>query len=172
MAQYEIKFNRYDGWSYEEGECAEERMFVELSDEEVQILIDLMKQYQTFDTETLNLQERHPALYNKLNDVCESLAQDVALAEALKEAHFDSDEEYYDFVPMLKKYCTNNCGYTRSLGNFNNWLYKHLQPMNCHGVRNLYERASVDIWEVISDIEADDYNVIIPQSIVSQVFNK
>ena len=49
MAQYEIKFNKQNGWSYEEGEIPVESACVELSDDEVQILVNLMKQHGTYD---------------------------------------------------------------------------------------------------------------------------
>ena len=70
MAQYEIKFNRPDGWSYieGEGEIPVESAKVELSDGEVQILVELMQEHNSYDVEEINLEESHPDIYDKLNE--------------------------------------------------------------------------------------------------------
>ena len=55
MAQYKIEFNRYDGWFEQDGEIPVESAFVELSDDEVQALVDIMKKEGTHDVAELDL---------------------------------------------------------------------------------------------------------------------
>ena len=54
MGKYEIKFNKQDGWSYENEEIPVESDYVELSDDEVQTLVDLMEENDTYDVKELN----------------------------------------------------------------------------------------------------------------------
>ena len=84
MGKYEIKFNKQDGWSYGKEKIPVESDYVELSDDEVQILINLMKEKETYDVSELNIEELHPEIYNKLVDTWDSVAWDVALAEAAR----------------------------------------------------------------------------------------
>lgn len=172
MAQYEIKFNRPDGWSYIEGEgkIPVESAKVELSDEEVQILVELMQEHNSYDVEVINLEQLHSDIYDKLNEVCESIAEDVVIAEALREAHYDVDD-YWD---RLYEYCEMHCGYKGSSDDFNRWMYKYASNLNSKELRNLYANADIDLWdEVLSldGMEIGEYEVTIPQSIVAQVFD-
>lgn len=171
MAQYEIKFNRPDGWSYieGEGEIPVESAKVELSDEEVQILVELMQEHNSYDVEVINLEQLHSDIYDKLNEEYESIAEDVVIAEALREAHYDGDD-YWD---RLYEYCEMHCGYKGSSDDFNRWMYKYASNLNSKDLRNLYANADIDLWdEVLSldGMEIDEYEVTIPQSIVAQVF--
>lgn len=172
MAHYEIKFNRPDGWSYADGESGipVESAKVELSDEEVHILVELMQEHNSYDVEVINLEQLHSDIYDKLNEVCESIAEDVVIAEALREAHYDGDD-YWD---RLYEYCEMHCGYKGSSDYFNRWMYKYASNLNSKEIRNLYANADIDLWdEVLSldGMEIDEYEVIIPQSIVAQVFD-
>lgn len=48
---------------------------IELSNEEVAILINLIKEKNSADVRKLNIQTTHPELYEKLDNVCNSLAR-------------------------------------------------------------------------------------------------
>ena len=103
MGKYEIKFNKQDGWSYENEEIPVESDYVELSDDEVQTLVDLMEENDTYDVEELNLDESHPEIYEKLADTCDSVAWNVALAEAARDAHYYDEDD--TFLDKLQEYC-------------------------------------------------------------------
>lgn len=171
MAQYEIKFNRPDGWSYAEGECEipVESAMVELSDGEVQILVELMQEHNSYDVEKLNLKERYPDIYNKLNEACESITENAVIAEALRDAHYDGDD-YWD---RLYEYCEIYCGYEESSDDFNSWLDEYASNLNSKELRNLYNKANIDLWDEVLNfdgIEIGEYEVTIPQSVVTKVF--
>ena len=173
MAQYEIKFNRPDRWSYTK---AEETMPVELanvdlSDEEVQTLVELMRKHNSYDVEELNLEESYPDIYDKLNEECRSIAIDVAIAEALREAHYYEAEEFWD---RLYEYCTMYCDCEESSDDFNGWLDEYASNLNSEELRDLYSNANIDLWDEVLNfdgIEIGEYEVTIPQSIVAKVFD-
>ena len=169
MAKYEIKFNRLDGWSYESGDIPVESDYVELSDEEVQTLVDLITQKGTYDVSELGIEESYPEIYNKLVETCDSIAWDVALAEAARDAHYYDEED--TFLDKLQEYCESEYDYEESLGDFRRWLYLLIQPWSCAQICELYENAGIELcWDVLnfSGIERYEYNVTIPQSIVER----
>lgn len=172
MAEYEIKFNREDGWSYGNGNIPIESAFVELSDEEVQILVDLMKQKNTYDVSALGLKESHPGIFEKLDETCDSIAFDIALAEALREAHYYDEEDL--FLNKLHEYCTKNCGYTKESGDFRRWLHLRASSMSCNQLGDMYNDAGIDVWDDVLSFEGIEqyaYKVTIPQEIVAKVFD-
>ena len=172
MAQYEIKFNKQKGWSYNKEEIPVESAYVELSDDEVQILVDLMNQKNTYNVKELNLEELHPNIFEKLDEACDSIAFDIVLAEALREAHYYDEEDV--FLEKLYKYCKENCGYTKKSGDFRRWLSLRASSMSCNQLRDLYNSADIDIWNDVlafEGIERYAYNVTIPQQIVAKVFD-
>lgn len=172
MAEYEIKFNKQDGWSYEKEEIPVETDYVELSDEEVNILVNLMKQKNTYNVKELNIEESHPDIYNKLVEACDSIAFKVALAEAARDAHYYDEED--TFLDKLEKYCKSEYKYKKSQGDFRRWLYQLLQSWSSNQICELYDKAGIELcWEIINfdGIETNDYDVTIPQSIVAMAFN-
>lgn len=76
----------------------------------------LVKEHNSYNLEILNLAEIQPNIYNKLNEACESIAEDIAIAEALRDAHFDGSD---DFGDRLYDYCERNCDNEESLSDFN-----------------------------------------------------
>lgn len=172
MAKYEIKFNKQNGWSYEKGEIPVESDYVELTDEEVDILINLMKQENTYNVEELNIEESHPDIYDKLMDTCDSIAFDIALAEAARDAHYYDEED--TFLDKLQEYCETEYNYDESLGDFRRWLSKLIHTWSSNQLRELYDKADIELcWEVLSydGIETNDHEVTLPQSIVAMAFN-
>ena len=172
MAQFEIKFNRQDGWSYENPEIPVESGYVELTDEEVDILINLMKQENTYNVEKLNIEELHPDIYDKLVETCDSVAFDVALAEAARDVHYYDEEN--TFLDKLQEYCEGEYNYDESLGDFRRWLSKLVQSWTSNQLCELYNRADIELcWDILNfdGIEPYDYEVTIPQAIVAKVFS-
>lgn len=172
MADYEIKFNKQNGWSYEKEEIPVESDYVELSDEEVNILVNLMKQKNTYNVKELNIEESHPDIYNKLKEACKSIAFNVALAEAARDAHYYDEED--EFLDKLQEYCESEYDYDESQEDFRRWLYLLLQSWSSNQICELYDKAGIELcWEIIDyyGIETNDYEVTIPQSIVAMAFN-
>lgn len=169
MADYEIKFNKTNGWSYEQGDIPVESECVELSGEEVKILIELMKQKGTHNVAELNIKETHPDIYNKLEETCSCVAFDVATAEAARDAHYDIED---DILYELQEYCESEYNYDESQEDFRRWLYQLLQSWSSSQICDLYDKIGVELcWDILDfdGVEVGYYNVIIPQSIVEQV---
>ena len=76
---------------------------VELTDEEVDILVKLIKENDTTDVEDLNLENLYPAIYEKLRDAYYKMAYDAEemhwLREGYDNGYFEYDEE------KLMNYC-------------------------------------------------------------------
>lgn len=76
---------------------------VELSDEEVSILVQLIKEKDTTDVDELDIATSHPALYEKLDNAYRAMAYDAEelhwLWEGYNNGYFEYDEE------ELMNYC-------------------------------------------------------------------
>ena len=76
---------------------------VELTDEEVDILVKLIKENDTTDVEDLDLENLYPAIYEKLRDAYYKMAYDAEemhwLREGYDNGYFEYDEE------KLMNYC-------------------------------------------------------------------
>ena len=76
---------------------------VELTDEEVDILVKLIKENDTTDVEELDLEKLYPAIYEKLRDAYYKMAYDAEemhwLREGYDNGYFEYDEE------KLMNYC-------------------------------------------------------------------
>ena len=68
MAKYEIECEQSLGWSHSGEEIAKGKGFVELTDEEVEVLVNLIREKGTTDVEMLELKEKHPTIYDKLDE--------------------------------------------------------------------------------------------------------
>ena len=91
---------------------------VELTDEEVDILVKLIKENDTTDVEELDLEKLYPAIYEKLRDAYYKMAYDAEemhwLREGYDNGYFEYDEEKlmnycereldFKFVYDIKKY--------------------------------------------------------------------
>ena len=172
MGKYEIKFNKQDGWSYENEEIPVESDYVELSDDEVQTLVDLMEENDTYDVEELNLDESHPEIYEKLADTCDSVAWNVALAEAARDAHYYDED--HTFLYKLQEYCESEYNYDESQKDFRRWFTLLIRSWSRSQICDLYNQAGIELcWDVLEfdGIETYDYEVTLPQLIVSIVFD-
>ena len=56
---------------------AEGSGYVDLSDEEVKILVDLIREKGTTDVEEMELEELHPEIFEKLDDAYREVASDA-----------------------------------------------------------------------------------------------
>ena len=172
MGKYEIKFNKQDGWSYGKEKIPVESDYVELSDDEVQILINLMKEKETYDVSELNIEELHPEIYEKLADTCDSVAWNVALAEAARDAHYYDEDD--TFLDKLQEYCESEYNYDESQKDFRRWFTLLIRSWSSSQICDLYNQAGIELcWDVLEfdGLETYDYEVTLPQSIVSMVFD-
>ena len=82
---------------------------VELSDEEVNILVQLIKEKGTTDVEELDIAASHPALYEKLDKAYREMAYDAEelhwLWEGYNNGYFEYDDE------KLMNYCERELGF-------------------------------------------------------------
>ena len=82
---------------------------VELSDEEVNILVQLIKEKDTTDVEELDIAASHPALYEKLDKAYREMAYDAEelhwLWEGYNNGYFEYDDE------KLMNYCERELGF-------------------------------------------------------------
>ena len=109
MAEYKIESDQCLGIShcgpvYSSGEST-----IELSDEEVSILVQLIREKNTTDINQLNLEASHPALYEKLNEAYFDMAYD---AEELHWLWEGFDNHYYEYdEDELIDYCERELGF-------------------------------------------------------------
>lgn len=110
MALYDIEFDSCLGMSHYGPVNISGRSKVELSDEEVNILITLIREKVTKDVRKLGLKTSHPDLYKKLDDAYHKLARDTEEEYWLWDG---LDNGYYEYDSHeLMEYCKENCGFT------------------------------------------------------------
>jgi hypothetical protein len=83
---------------------------VELSDEEVDILVKLIKENDTTDVEELDLENLHPTIYNKLDDAYRDMAYDAEEMHWLWEGYNNGYFEYD--IDELMEYCEKELGFS------------------------------------------------------------
>lgn len=163
---------------------------VELTDEEVKLLVDLIREKGTTDVKKLNLEKNHPELYEKLDKAYHDVAYKAEeihwLLHGYENGYFEYDDE------EVMNYCEENCGYEfvptlkgdipdgispdfiatylevlkeskeRKLEDFNRWLSDYLHNLSPDEARNF-------ICDHLNpNLEMDDvsYEVGIPQAII------
>ena len=112
MALYDFKTTIYLGWGHSGGVYNTGTGQIDLSDEDVDLLVRLIKENRTGDYRKLKLSRRYPKLYNKLRRKYRKLAIETErhhwLIDGLSEGEYEYDEE------ALMEYCLQNCGFTLS----------------------------------------------------------
>ncbi len=112
MALYDFETTVYLGWGHS-GEVSNTGTGqIDLSDEDVDLLVSLIKENRTSDFRKLKLSRRYPKLYNKLRRKYRKLAIETErhhwLIDGLDEGEYEYDED------SLMEYCMENCGFTLS----------------------------------------------------------
>ncbi len=110
MALYSIESEQCLGISHSGAVTVNGESAVELSDEDVDILVKLIKEKGTTDVEKLDLENLHPAIYNKLDEAYHSMAYEAEEMHWLWEGYYGSYFEYDE--DKLKEYCKTNCGFS------------------------------------------------------------
>ena len=110
MALYSIESEQCLGISHSGAVTVNGESAVELSDEEVAILVNLIKENDTTDVEELELEEKYPDIYEKLKDAYYKMAFDAEEMHWLWEGYYGGYFEYD--TDELMEYCEKECGFT------------------------------------------------------------
>lgn len=109
MPIFSIETDKCLGMSHTGAVTIEGESTVELTDDEVNTLVQLIREKQTTDVNELKLRDSHPALYEKLSDAYYQMAYDA------EEEHWlwvGFSNGYFDYsIDEVKAYCKEHCGY-------------------------------------------------------------
>ena len=183
MALYEFQTSVYLGWSHSGEVVTTGEGTINLSDEEVGILISQMKVLRSKDYRKLKLSRRYPKLYNKLRRNYRKVAYETEelywLINGLEEGYYEYDEI------ELVKYCIESCGldpyelyeyydesedeeerYELVLAKFGPWLTNY--------VKTLHYKEAIEFFYGIMEVQMDfdesyfsnSYSTILPQKII------
>ena len=109
MALYSIDCEQVLGMSHTGEVTTEGESTVELSDEEVETLVRLIREEGTTDVEELELEERYPEIYEKLDNAYQQMARDAELSYWVWDGYRNGYFEYD--VDELMEYCEKNLGF-------------------------------------------------------------
>ena len=110
MALYSIESEQFLGMSHSGAVTVNGESAVEISDEEVDILVKLIKENDTTDVEELDLENLHPTIYNKLDDAYRDMAYDAEEMHWLWEGYNNGYFEYD--IDELMEYCEKELGFS------------------------------------------------------------
>lgn len=110
MALYSIESEQFLGMSHSGAVTVNGESAVELSDEEVNILVKLIQEKNSTDIRELDLKNLHPDIYEKLREAYYKMAYDAEEMHWLWEG-FDNGYFEYD-TDELMAYCENNLDYS------------------------------------------------------------
>ena len=103
MALYSIESEQFLGMSHHGAVTVNGESAVEFSDEEVDILVKLIKEKGSTDIGDLDLEELHPDIYKKLDEAYYKMAYDAEEMHWLWEGYYNGYYEYDD--DELMAYC-------------------------------------------------------------------
>ena len=109
MALYSIESEQCLGMSHHGAVTVNGESAVELSDEEVDILVKLIKEKGTTDVEALDLENLYPDIYEKLDDAYRDMAYNAEEMHWLWEGYNNGYYEY-DTVELMN-YCERELGF-------------------------------------------------------------
>ena len=110
MALYSIESEQFLGMSHSGEVTVNGESAVELSDEEVDILVKLIKENDSTDVEELDLENLHPDIYSKLDEAYHDMAYNAEEIHWLREGY---DNHYFEYdEDKLMDYCEKNLGFS------------------------------------------------------------
>jgi len=185
MALYSIESEQCLGMSHSGAVTVNGESAVELSDEEVDILVKLIREKNTTDVEDLDLKNLHPDIYSKLDEAYYKMAYAAEEMHWLWEGYYNGYYEY-DF-DELKDYCKKECGFTFEFDKeaagydedeevdemefedfeneaFDEWLSDYVSGLSDDEARDFFYN------HMDADLNMDDvaYTVKIPQAIINK----
>ena len=178
MAAYKIECEQCLGMSHSDMMTTGGEGTIELSDEEVDILVQLIREKGTTDVGALDLKTSHPELYAKLDKACGDLAHQAEYMYWLWEGYNNGDYEYDE--EELMDYCERECGFSFEYEEdgefdedemadakseaFHEWLDDYV-----YGLSD-YDAAKFMCEHMDANVDVDDvqYEVAIPQEIIDK----
>ena len=110
MALYSIESEQFLGMSHSGEVTVNGESAVELSDEEVDILVKLIKENDSTDVEELDLENLYPDIYSKLDEAYHDMAYNAEEIHWLREGY---DNHYFEYdEDELMDYCEKNLGFS------------------------------------------------------------
>lgn len=188
MALYSIESEQCLGISHSGAVTVNGESAVELSDEEVDILVKLIKEKGTTDVEELDLENLHPDIYKKLDEAYYSMAYEAEEMHWLWEGYYSGYFEYDE--DKLKEYCKANCGFSYVFNKeengydedeevdeyeiedaeneaFSEWLDEYVEGLSDDEVRDFfYNHMDANL-----DMDNVEYTVDIPQAIINKALD-
>ena len=193
MALYSIESEQCLGMSHSGAVTVNGESAVELSDEEADILVKLIKEKDSTDVEELDLKNLHPDIFDKLDKAYYKMAYDAEemhwLWEGYDNGYFEYDEE------ELMNYCEKNLDYSFEFDpeeyfdseydieeykedpesyedevydakcqDFQEWLSDYVSGLSDDDARDFfYNHMDADL-----DMDNVEYSVEIPQAIINK----
>lgn len=180
MALYDIETEQGLGISHCGSVSAEGVGTVELSDEEVQTLVQLIREKGTTDVKELGIEETHPEIYEKLRKAYQDMAYEAERSYWMWEG-FENDAFEYD-IEELMEYCREHLGFDyepeepnaedydeeAEYEAFDEWLdeYVHCLP-EAEAFQFIEDHMNGSV-----DLDDLEYAVEIPQAIIDMVNNE
>lgn len=182
MPIFSIETDKCLGMSHTGAVTIEGESTVELTDDEVNTLVQLIREKHTTDVNELKLRDSHPALYEKLFDAYYQMAYDA------EEEHWlwvGFSNGYFDYsIDEVKAYCKEHCGYVFERDEedyydgdvfdedryeededeyFNSWLEDYVYGLSWPEARNFfYDHLHADL-----DLDDIEFTVEIPAGIIA-----
>ena len=192
MALYSIESEQFLGMSHHGAVTVNGESAVELSDEEVDILVNLIQENESTDVEELDLKNLYPAIYEKLREAYYNMAYDAEEMHWLWEGYYNHYYEYddeelmaycekeldfsYEFKPEeyfdeddLEDYKENPESYEDEIYDlkyeaFSEWLSDYVSGLSDDEARDFfYDHMNADL-----NMEGVEYSVRIPQAIINK----
>lgn len=197
MALYSIESEKFLGISHSGTMTVEGESAVELSDEEVDIIVQLIKEKDTTDVDELGIEETHPDLYRKLDDAYYDMARRAEEIQWVWDAYRNHYLEYD--TDELMDYCTKHCGFKfeydpadyylddpenleegvqpeidedylhdNMCDAFDDWLDEYLHSLSTDEALAFFgEHMNADPW-----LDNIDYDIHIPKAIINKARGK
>lgn len=192
MALYSIESEQFLGMSHTGEVTVNGESAVELSDEEVDILVKLIKENDSTDVEELDLENLYPDIYSKLDEAYHDMAYNAEEIHWLREGY---DNHYFEYdEDELMDYCEKNLGfsfefkpeeyfdedeledykespdsyedeiYEEKNRVFSEWLDDYVESLSDDEARSFfYDHMDADL-----DMDNVDYTVEIPAAIIKK----
>lgn len=192
MALYSIESEQCLGMSHSGAVTVNGESAVELSDEEVDILVKLIKEKDSTDVKKLDLEHLHPDIYEKLRKAYYNMAYDAEEMHWLWEGYYNGYFEYdddelmaycekeldfsFEFKPEeyfdeddLKYYKEDPESYEDEINElkgeaFSEWLSDYVSGLSDDEARDFfYNHMNADL-----NLDDIDYTVEIPEAIIAK----
>lgn len=196
MALYSIESEQCLGMSHCGAVTVNGESAVELSDEEVNILVKLIKEKESTDIGDLDLEDLYPDIYQKLDKAYYKMAYDAEemhwlwegyyngyyeyddelMAYCEKELDFSFEfkpEEYFDSESDIEDYKEDPESYEDEINDlkyeaFSDWLSDYVEGLSDDEARDFfYDHMGVDL-----NMDGVEYTVGIPEAIISKAQGK